>query len=90
MATVASLLIALVMTGVAASWRVSLDDLRIGRTTLVVAHRLQTIVGSNCIWVIEAGRAVETGEHQELIARRGAYYAFFAAQFGARAALPIA
>jgi ATP-binding cassette, subfamily B, bacterial MsbA len=68
----------------------ALDDLRIGRTTLVVAHRLQTIVGSNRIWVIEGGRAVETGEHQELIARRGAYFAFFAAQFGARAALPIA
>jgi ATP-binding cassette subfamily B protein len=68
----------------------ALDDLRMGRTTLVVAHRLQTIVGSNRIWVIEGGRAVETGEHQELIARRGAYYAFFAAQFGASAALPIA
>jgi subfamily B ATP-binding cassette protein MsbA len=68
----------------------ALDDLRAGRTTLVVAHRLQTIVNSNRIWVIEAGRAVETGEHQELIARKGAYYAFFAAQFGARAALPIA
>ena len=68
----------------------ALDDLRIGRTTLVVAHRLQTIVDSNRIWVIEGGRAVETGEHQELIARRGAYYAFFAAQFGASAALPIA
>jgi ATP-binding cassette, subfamily B, bacterial MsbA len=68
----------------------ALDDLRIGRTTLVVAHRLQTIVNSNQIWVIEGGRAVETGQHQELIARRGAYYAFFAAQFGAKAALPIA
>jgi ATP-binding cassette, subfamily B, bacterial MsbA len=68
----------------------ALDDLRIGRTTLVVAHRLQTIVNSNRIWVIEGGRAVETGEHHELIARRGAYYAFFAAQFGARAALPTA
>jgi ATP-binding cassette, subfamily B, bacterial MsbA len=68
----------------------ALDDLRAGRTTLVVAHRLQTIVNSNRIWVIEAGRAVETGEHQELIARKGAYYAFFAAQFGASAALPIA
>ena len=68
----------------------ALDDLRIGRTTLVVAHRLQTIVNSNKIWVIEGGRAVETGEHHDLIARRGAYYAFFAAQFGARAALPIA
>jgi ATP-binding cassette, subfamily B, bacterial MsbA len=68
----------------------ALDGLRAGRTTLVVAHRLQTIVDSNKIWVIEAGRAVETGEHHELIARRGAYYAFFAAQFGARAALPTA
>jgi len=68
----------------------ALDDLRIGRTTLVVAHRLQTIVRSDCIWVIESGRAVETGEHRELIARRGAYYAFFSAQFGASAVLPIA
>ena len=68
----------------------ALDDLRAGRTTLVVAHRLQTIVNSNKIWVIEGGRAVETGEHHDLIARKGAYYAFFAAQFGARAALPIA
>jgi ATP-binding cassette, subfamily B, bacterial MsbA len=68
----------------------ALDDLRVGRTTLVVAHRLQTIVNSNQIWVIEGGRAVETGAHEELIARRGAYYAFFAAQFGAKAALPIA
>jgi len=68
----------------------ALDDLRIGRTTLVVAHRLQTIVGSDRIWVIEGGRAVETGEHRQLIARKGAYYAFFAAQFGASAALPIA
>jgi ATP-binding cassette, subfamily B, bacterial MsbA len=68
----------------------ALDDLRMGRTTLVVAHRLQTIVGSDRIWVIEGGRAVETGEHHELIARKGAYYAFFAAQFGASAALPTA
>jgi ATP-binding cassette subfamily B protein len=68
----------------------ALDGLRAGRTTLVVAHRLQTIVDSNRIWVIEGGRAVETGEHLELIARKGAYYAFFAAQFGARAALPAA
>jgi len=65
----------------------ALDDLRIGRTTLVVAHRLQTIVGADRVFVIEAGRTVETGVHHELIARKGAYYAFFAAQFGAAAAL---
>jgi ATP-binding cassette, subfamily B, bacterial MsbA len=68
----------------------ALEDLRLGRTTLVVAHRLQTIVGADRVFVIEAGRAVETGVHRELIARKGAYYAFFAAQFGSTAALPIA
>jgi ATP-binding cassette, subfamily B, bacterial MsbA len=67
----------------------ALEDLRVGRTTLVVAHRLQTIVGADRVFVIEGGRAVETGVHRELIARKGAYYAFFAAQFGATA-LPIA
>src|SRR5579872_849380 len=68
----------------------ALDDLRIGRTTIVVAHRLQTIVGADRVFVIEAGRAVENGVHGELIARKGAYFAFFAAQFGAAAALPMA
>jgi ATP-binding cassette, subfamily B, bacterial MsbA len=67
----------------------ALDDLRMGRTTLVVAHRLQTIVGADRVFVIESGRAVETGVHRELIARKGAYYSFFAAQFGAGAALPM-
>jgi ATP-binding cassette, subfamily B, bacterial MsbA len=60
----------------------ALDDLRVGRTTLVVAHRLQTIVNADCICVIENGCAVESGTHDELIAKRGSYYAFFAAQFG--------
>jgi ATP-binding cassette, subfamily B, bacterial MsbA len=68
----------------------ALDELRVGRTTLVVAHRLQTIVGADRVFVIEAGRAVETGVHQELIAKRGAYYAFFKAQFGAAAVAPMA
>jgi len=63
----------------------ALDGLRAGRTTIVVAHRLQTIMGADRIWVIEAGRAVESGTHQELIRRKGAYHAFFAAQFGAGA-----
>jgi subfamily B ATP-binding cassette protein MsbA len=60
----------------------ALDDLRVGRTTLVVAHRLQTIVNSDRICVIEKGCAAESGTHDELISRRGSYYAFFAAQFG--------
>jgi subfamily B ATP-binding cassette protein MsbA len=60
----------------------ALDALQSGRTTIVVAHRLQTIIGADRIYVIEDGRAVESGSHDELIAFDGAYRAFFAAQFG--------
>jgi len=60
----------------------AMQALRGGRTTIVVAHRLQTIVGADEIVVIEAGRAVERGTHAELIQRDSAYRAFFAAQFG--------
>jgi ATP-binding cassette subfamily B protein len=68
----------------------ALGELRRGRTTIIVAHRLQTIIDSDRIWVIADGRAVETGTHFELIAREGAYHAFFAAQFGSAPALPVA
>jgi subfamily B ATP-binding cassette protein MsbA len=61
----------------------ALDDLRAGRTTLVVAHRLQTIINADTICVVEQGRIVELGTHDELIARNGSYRMFFAAQFGA-------
>jgi ATP-binding cassette, subfamily B, bacterial MsbA len=60
----------------------ALETLEAGRTTIVVAHRLQTIIGADRIFVIENGAAVESGSHPELIARNGAYRAFFAAQFG--------
>lgn len=62
----------------------ALDALRIGRTTIVVAHRLQTIVGADRICVMEDGRIVETGTHEELLAARGPYNRFFATQFGER------
>lgn len=60
----------------------ALDDLRQGRTTLVVAHRLQTIINSDLIFVIENGRALESGTHSELIDKEGTYKTFFATQFG--------
>ena len=50
-----------------------------------MAHRLQTIVDADRICVIENGRAVEVGTHDELMARRGSYHSFFATQFGERA-----
>ena len=72
----------------------ALDDLRIGRTTLVVAHRLQTIVGADRVFVIEAGqRGRDRGRNAsraDRAARWRLYYAFFAAQFGPATALPIA
>ena len=63
----------------------ALADLRAGRTTIVVAHRLQTIIDADRICVIENGRAAETGTHEELMRLRGSYHTFFATQFGDRA-----
>ena len=58
----------------------ALDRLARGRTTLVIAHRLSTIRDADKIVVIEAGRTVEEGRHQELLARGGAYAKLHALQ----------
>lgn len=55
----------------------ALKELATGRTTLVVAHRLSTIVDADCIYVMDAGRIVEQGTHNELLQRRGAYYKLY-------------
>ena len=52
-----------------------------GRTTLVIAHRLSTVVDADLIYVIDAGRVVESGTHAELLARGGAYQRLYALQF---------
>ena len=56
-----------------------------GRTTFVIAHRLSTIRSADQILVMEEGRIVERGSHQELIARRGRYYELYTRQAGLEA-----
>jgi ATP-binding cassette subfamily B protein len=60
--------------------RQSLDTLKRGRTTLVIAHRLSTIRNADRILVLQEGRVVESGTHQQLLAKDGLYSALIAAQ----------
>jgi len=60
----------------------SLSELAVGRTTLIIAHRLATIQGADRIVVIDESGILEQGTHQELIARRGAYNRLHSAQHG--------
>ncbi len=52
----------------------ALDQASRGRTTIVIAHRLSTIQNSDLICVLYRGRIVESGKHDELLARKGHYY----------------
>lgn len=58
----------------------ALDRAAVGRTTIVIAHRLSTIKTADSIVVMSAGRIVEQGTHEELLSRRGTYYALVQAQ----------
>ena len=58
----------------------ALDRLMQGRTTLIFAHRLSSVVGADRIVALEDGRVAESGRHTELMARRGAYYRLMAGQ----------
>lgn len=54
-----------------------MDKLMAGRTTFVIAHRLSTVKNSDCIIVLEQGRVIERGNHDQLIAERGKYYQLY-------------
>ena len=54
-----------------------MDALMKGRTTFVIAHRLSTIKNADCIMVMEQGRIIERGNHDQLIAEKGRYYQLY-------------
>ncbi len=68
----------------------SLDKLVQGRTSILIAHRLSTVRQAHCIHVMEAGRIVESGTHDDLVARGGPYAALWRLQTGERGATAVA
>lgn len=60
----------------------SLRKMRQGRTTIAIAHRLSTIQDANCIYVLDKGEVVESGTHEQLLAKKGSYYKMYKLQTG--------
>ena len=59
-----------------------MDALMDGRTTFVIAHRLSTVKNSDCIIVLEQGRIIERGTHDQLIEAQGKYYQLYTGKKG--------
>ncbi|GAA0058997.1 multidrug ABC transporter ATP-binding protein [Streptococcus canis] len=60
----------------------SLAKMRKGRTTIAIAHRLSTIQDANCIYVLDKGKIIEHGRHEELLNQKGTYYKMYQLQAG--------
>ena len=58
----------------------TLDDLAKDRTTIIIAHRLSTVRNADCIYVLDHGSLIESGNHEALIAKKGKYYELYEAQ----------
>jgi ATP-binding cassette subfamily B protein len=59
----------------------ALERLMVGRTSVVIAHRLSTVLAADVILVLDQGRLVESGSHRQLLAGRGLYASLYETQF---------
>ena len=60
----------------------SLKKMRQGRTTIAIAHRLSTIQDADCIYVLDKGKIIESGTHDELLSLKGTYHRMYQLQAG--------
>ncbi len=58
-----------------------MDKLMAGRTVFVIAHRLSTVMNADVIMVLDHGRIIERGNHQQLLAQKGTYYRLYTGAF---------